>query len=432
MKSIILANESYTEGQPSRLITLDRLCGVTLLERHLRTLKTCKIQRATIIVQNGTEITQAIAESRTASHAFTQAVEQEHAATACDDDGDILLIAGDYFIEQRLIDYLINMSKPGVLVDRNPSRETRDFVSRSTHASAGCAVVTGKTLRSLFQRGIHRWENILDSLISNDADAIFDIDAIPTYSHSIRRHRRSRWMKIVERNDLEVAHTWVIDGAQKGSLDLPAQVLHAPIENDLVSRLTATSITPNQITLITSVAAWIVTWGILSGFMWLSLVGAAFVGILDGLDGKLARAKLMTSKVGELEHLSDMLFEYSWWLSLGWVLGQGSVSSPAFMTAIGLVAVNFADTVIGVLFWLLLGRTHNRILDNYTRFELAVRKISGRRNIYVWILLLIGPFTGLEIALSACVWWGVVSIAVRGGRTLWFVLTRQAPSEFSF
>ena len=104
----------------------------------------------------------------------------------------------------------------------------------------------------------------------------------------------------------------------------------------------------------------------------------------------------MTSKIGELEHLFDMLFEYSWWLSLGWVLGNGNVDSPAFMAAVGLVFLNFADSLTGVFFWFTLGQTHNRILDNYTPFELSVRKISGRRNTYVWLLLLAGPFIGVK------------------------------------
>jgi Phosphatidylglycerophosphate synthase len=38
---------------------------------------------------------------------------------------------------------------------------------------------------------------------------------------------------------------------------------------------------------------------------------ALIVGVLDGLDGKLARLKLETSKAGKLEHLFDALFENS-------------------------------------------------------------------------------------------------------------------------
>ena len=432
MKSVILVNECYHETGTSRVIALEQLCGVSLLKRHVRTLQKCGLQAVTIIVPNDAEVARLVADETAPSRNFVEVVQQDGAEAQLNGDEAILVIAGNYFIEQRLITHLISLPGPSLLVDRGPDQNTRELIPRSPHAAVGCAVVNETVLKSLFQGDTNHWQDIVESLVDDTATAQYDVETIPTYDHTIRRHRRDRWIKVTMSSDLNIAHSWIIDGAQKGSLDLPAQMLHAPIENYIVSRLCTTSITPNQVTLTTNVAAWAVTWGILSGFIWLALVGAAFVGILDGLDGKLARVKLMTSKIGELEHLLDMLFEYSWWLSLGWVLGNSNVDSPAFMAAVGLVFLNFADSMTGVFFWFTLGQTHNRILDNYTPFELSVRKISGRRNTYVWLLLLAGPFIGLNATLWICVLWGVVTIVVRGGRALWFISVRQAPTDFAF
>ena len=432
MKGVILVNEFFDEPQPARMVALERLCGVSLLERHVRNLRQCGVRAITIVVPNMRRIEVNIAERMGAQDRPVEIVEESEAELGLNEHDDLLVVAGDYFIEKRLIDHLIKESRPAFLVDHDPFQSTRNKESHGHYVSAGCARISGATLNSLLKNNTFRWQDIYHSLSSNKSISQLDVVDIPSYNHSIRRHRPSKWMRIKQDDDLNLAEQWVIDSAQKGSLDLPAKVLHAPIENRIVSRLCETSITPNQLTLITNIVAWIVTWGILSGFIWPALIGAALVGIMDGVDGKLARVKIMTSKIGKLEHAFDMLFEYSWWLSLGWVLGHANPNSPAFEAGIGLIILSFTDMLIGIVFWFMLGRTHNRTIDNYTPFELSVRKISGRRNIYIWLLLLCGPFIGLEAALWVCVWWGIVTIFVRGGRALWLLSTRQSPMDIVF
>lgn len=432
MKSIILANEFLAETRLAQPITLESLCGISLLERHLRTLNKCGARSISIIVPRGPGIANMVAQKIKKLGKLVEVIPEDRAAQNLKGDDDVLVIAGDYFIERQFLEYLVNEPRSCLLVDREKDKHAGETFTDSPDATVGCARISSATLCSLFQKNTYNWADIVQSLTNDETVPAFDVGALPTYNHAVRRHRRSKWMKVTNRAGLRKARNWAIEGAQKGSLDLPAQVLHAPIENHIVSRLCEASITPNQLTLVTNIAAWLVTWGILSGFVWISLVGAALVGIMDGLDGKLARVKVMTSKVGEMEHFFDMLFEYSWWLSLGWMLGGTSYNSTAFMAGVGLVIVNFADVVIGVIFWALLGRSHNRTIDNYTPFELSVRKIAGRRNIYIWLLLISGPFVGLEAALWLCVWWGIITIFIRGGRALWLVGTRQSPMDFAF
>lgn len=431
MKSIILANEFLAETRPRRLTALENLCGISLLERHVRNLKKSGVSSISIVIPAESDIAPMLMDKLKKLSALVEVVRQDAAARALRGEKELLIIAADYYIERQFIDYLAQASKPCLLLDRE-AHKVSQISANSPHGSVGCARIDGSTLCSLFAEGVYSWAGIVDALAEDDAIKHCDVGTLPTYNHAVRRHRQSKWISIGNGTALTKARSWIIEGAQKGSLDLPAKVLHAPIENFIVSRLCEGSITPNQLTLVTNIAAWLVTWGILSGFLWTSLIGAALVGIMDGLDGKLARVKVMTSKVGELEHLFDMIFEYSWWLCLGWVLGGASLSSAAFMAGIGLVIVSFADTLIGVIFWVVHGCWHNRTIDNYTPFELTVRKFGGRRNIYIWLMLITGPLIGLEAALWVCVWWGVVTIFIRGGRALWLGGTRRTPMEFAF
>ena len=118
----------------------------------------------------------------------------------------------------------------------------------------------------------------------------------------------------------------LLDAAQKGSLDFPAMV-HAPIENFLISHLCKTAITPNQLTAITNIAAWGATFLFATGRLGWGTILALVVGVLDGLDGKQARVKIETSKVGKLEHWFDAFFENSWWIALAYHL-QSSGTTP--------------------------------------------------------------------------------------------------------
>lgn len=106
---------------------------------------------------------------------------------------------------------------------------------------------------------------------------------------------------------------------RRKELDIPALV-HAPIETFLVSKLCKFPITPNQLTIFCNIIAWGATILFATGNLGCGIAVALAVGVLDGLDGKLARVKLETSKAGKLEHFFDVLFENSWWIALAFYL----------------------------------------------------------------------------------------------------------------
>src|SRR5262249_8333231 len=107
---------------------------------------------------------------------------------------------------------------------------------------------------------------------------------------------------------------------------------HAPIESWLVSNLWNSSIKPNQITFVTMLVGLVVTFCYAAGRLWLGTLGALLIGILDGLDGKLARIKVETTTLGKREHTLDYVVEMSWWTALAWHFHQsGQVPNSYLM-----------------------------------------------------------------------------------------------------
>ncbi|MFC1664732.1 CDP-alcohol phosphatidyltransferase family protein [Pseudomonadota bacterium] len=432
MKAIIFVTDLDSKD-PTAATVLDRLCGILLLERHIRTLRRCNITSAYVVAPRPSDIPERHRPKLTSLGIGVEFLTIADAAniTGLVDQEKVLFIAGEYLIEKELIQHVASSENEALLADSHPPVTAAEPVKvDETRVSAGCALLPGGFIKRLQNESDCSWHELIRVALDDRQPSVIDIDGLSRYNFSIRRHRRSFWMKIKDRKDLDIAKRALLEGVQKGSLDWPAKFVHAPIENRLVSWLCNFRITPNEITLITIGAAFIVTWLIYSGSLWVGLVGAALVGILDGLDGKLARIKMMTSKLGQLEHLSDVIFEYSWWLAISWVLANGDSSAAIFAAGLVLILCDLADRLIVLIFWHLLGRKYQRGPENYTQFDLAFKRIAGRRNIYIWILLIVGALVDIETAFWLCVFWCVMSVLVRGGRCWWLINRSSPPSEF--
>ena len=165
---------------------------------------------------------------------------------------------------------------------------------------------------------------------------------------------------------------------EKGASDFLAYYIHQPIENKLVSWLMHTPFTPNQATIVTNVAAYAVTYLFLTGHLLEGSILSFIVGIMDGIDGKLARAKDMATNLGKLEHAFDLLYEFSWIGALSYYFTQttGSVI-PLVYGLSAIVIISFYRMVYDTF-----GRAMGTSFDNFAPFERKFRRIAGRRNLY--------------------------------------------------
>ena len=197
------------------------------------------------------------------------------------------------------------------------------------------------------------------------------------------------------------------NNTQKGALDFPAYV-HEPIEKWLVSHLCHTPITPNQITLATAVLGLSVAILYASGNLLAGVVIALLIGVLDGVDGKLARLTERTTKIGKGEHALDYVLEMSWWAALAF-----HFQSTGQLPYAGWIWLAFfiSDVIDRLAKWT-VERRFGRKLDDLSHFDRLVRSIAGRRNIYTWLcalFVLIGlPAEGF---LALC-FWGIASTSI--------------------
>jgi len=200
---------------------------------------------------------------------------------------------------------------------------------------------------------------------------------------------------------------------EKGASDFLAYYVHQPLENRIVLRLVNTRVTPNQLTILTNAAAYCVTALFFFGFLLPGSILSFAVGLMDGLDGKLARARGKTTKLGTLEHAFDLLFEFSWLAALALFLFNSTGNAlPLILSLFSIVFIAFYRYCYD-----LFSRAMKTSLDNYGRFERLFRRVAGRRNLYN-IHILVGVLLGMPLySLMSILFHSAVTALVYAYRT---------------
>ena len=86
--------------------------------------------------------------------------------------------------------------------------------------------------------------------------------------------------------------------------------------------------------------------------------------------------------MGELEHLSDFVFELSWWAALAW---HFHATGTLRWAPLVLLALYLAEGLDGLVKLAALQRLRV-IIDDAAPSMRLVRLVGGRRNVYVWIM----------------------------------------------
>ncbi|HEU5238808.1 MAG TPA: CDP-alcohol phosphatidyltransferase family protein [Pyrinomonadaceae bacterium] len=406
---------------------LTELCGISTLERLLRTLQRCGIKRATILSSTPDPVAKELARPSWARAQLNLKVRtRPDGPVKLDQIIDIwprnskatpllLVVPADSVFDPRLLRALVSQGAPAALVDsgvRRPNLQTLIALAPDSPRGKLCGPVLLEYDWASAQDGL--LEESLRNGLEHDTLAALDVSTQPSYYVSIHRKLRPFWFPAPSLSNRKLAKRVLFDSIQKGPPDIPAWV-HAPIETFLVSRLCKTPITPNQLTLFCNVVAWTVTVLLVTGHVAWGLGLALVVGVLDGLDGKQARVKLETSNAGKLEHFFDALFENSWWLALAWHLSVSGKLPDAF-SYLGLL---IGAEVLNALARASIVRYYGKSISELGRFDRIFRLVGGRRNIYVWILalgLILGPVAG---AFKLIAWWEAVTAAVHLARAAW-------------
>jgi phosphatidylglycerophosphate synthase len=401
---------------------LTDLCGISLLERMRRTALHLGFRQATILSDSSKSVTEHVA--RQSWHREDIALEFRERkgprltigdVQDCLSAGRILVVYAGFYCDGRLLRSLAQAQTTSTLIDSDPPSIIAPLLENSDAYSSGrlpCATLLSSEWLSRKNRVTALAQEIaLDTMTGQIASV--DAAQQSAYVESMRRNVRPVFFPAPSSERRLLAERFLRDTTQSGVLDFPALV-HAPIEKWIVSHLCRTSITPNQITLGTAILGLSVTLLYAFGHLWVGALLALMVGILDGVDGKLARLKVQTTRIGKGEHLLDYFVEMSWWAALAYHFHATAQVRFAYVIWLIFFACDSLERLAKRSVKLRVGRS----IDDVSRFDRFVRYVAGRRNIYTWLFtffLIIGaPAKGF---ICLC-FWGLASAVIHIFRAL--------------
>jgi hypothetical protein len=223
--------------------------------------------------------------------------------------------------------------------------------------------------------------------------------------------------KITGKHDLPRGWKLLIDRASKHPADVVEKYVDPPIENWLVRKLCDTAVTPNLVTLLAIAVALTAASLFYQGLFLPAVLSAWAATVLDGVDGKLARVKLMmTTSLGKLGRIAGFCYENAWYLA--WAAYLTRADDPvAWEVGTALAVCNGCDQVLVAAFTQFRGKP----LGEMSRFDQWFNLVGGQRRIYL-AMLLVGFLIGMQLqALQAVLWWAVVTVFIHLGRIIYHV-----------
>ena len=364
---------------------LEPLCGVSTLERLLRILQRIGFGEATVLATDA-DIIAALnrpswARSELRVRVLPLATPVEAPST--------LRIPADLYCDARLLRALSNCTVTTDLVDSAPPLFVQPLLGSGRPVNSGAALIAGGTA------------------------TVLDAAAVPSYVVGMRRNIRPVFFSAPTPLLRLVAERIILDTAQNGTLDIPA-ILQSPVEDAVMRWLWCTSITPNQITAFGALVALLATASFATGHLWLGMVPALAIGVIDGLDGKQARVKIETTESGKLEHIFDFFIETSWWAALAfWFWRSGELPSAWICFGV-IMAAEGVDQLAKRAVKLRTGK----LLDDVAPFDRFVRRIGARRDIYIWALVVGLACRAAPQTYFFCAAWGAITAAVHVARAI--------------
>ena len=378
--------------------------GLSLLERQLRQLKTTGIDEVLLISSDFPEAVQvAVQKFRRVPPAISVIDGRLPVRGAWQADDMLLLIEDGVLIDSRLIATVMSAAEAGAPhAAFYPPRSVVVGIGDGTAVEwadedrlfASVAAVSGAVLTeaSDVEDGSARLNAALDGLRAADGQEIA-IGEIATYMPGLRRDLEILWRPVSSQTECAKATAVLIGRSQKSVLDWPARFIHPPVENLLVRLALPLPITPNFVTGVSTLIGLGIAYLFASGHMLAGLALALTIGALDGVDGTLARVKLLTSRIGQLEHILDKVVEYGWYLAIASYLAQVTGSQTAWALSAALICFSWAEGVQGEFY----RRLTLRQLDDAGNFERTFRLVGARRNTIVWALI---PFALYEVWMT--------------------------------
>lgn len=282
-------------------------------------------------------------------------------------DDDILILEADFLIDEKLLSMIIKHQRSAIFhCDAKP-----------------IALVLKKEDYSVILEKLD-FNNFRD--VSSRIREIIAIESIEL-NQLINKSDHDRpsvfCVKITSKSDIKKGKKLIIFRAQKG-LHFTSSI-NKRIEDRLIYLISEIKwITPNRITITANILALIIAIFFIRGWFKVAPILAYLVGIIDGLDGKLARARGVLTKLGHIEHSFDMLYEQIWYISFS--IGLYLSGYGTYPLILGLIFLLF-DTFVRHCY-MQFRITMGSPLKTYSKFDLLFARIDGRRNVYLIYMIL--------------------------------------------
>lgn len=420
-RGLILATQMTTGAAPYPC-TLLRVAGITMLERQIRLLRQLGVTEVVVLTSGLHPSLISEAERleklkvrivlRTIGAGFITDVFPASSPT------DWLLLDGTALVDFRLPKLLMEKDGHAIAIAPQASLPSQDAAQgiqlqfpQSPALFFGCACLTTSGAQQIgtADDGDSLGKK-LSEMIADGSLTPLTVTSLPSYISSMRRDLPYYWLPVRGPEDSERGQALLLAAAQKGTLDWPAKYIHPPIENWIVRHIWPWPVTPNQVTLVCNVIAYWAAVQFATGSLWGAILAALVVGVLDGVDGRLARVKQLASRLGGiLEHFCDAIYEYAWQFAIAYRLVAEGHGTLPYALAVFIVGVSLTEKVLLNMFEKRWGVP----LDDFSPFDRGFRLILARRNTYMWTLLIFIAFDALYIGYWVLAFHALISILER-------------------
>lgn len=329
------------------------------------------------------------------------------------EDGEVLVIRGDWVFEERVVRVLVD-ARDVVLVADDGNGRTVPVAAhvRAPDAAAAYDRVAGQG------GGAASLPSAVSAL---DASALCG-----GYNDALRK-REAPYVLPLTPGSRKAVEKRMFAASYKGVTDVITKYVW-PWPALWVTRLAARlGLSPNMVTATSFVMVLAAMYAFWTGAFWTGLAAAYVMVFLDTVDGKLARVTVTSSRWGNVfDHGIDLIHPPFWYWA--WWVGIDAVDPGLSEGMLAWCEVALATNVVGYV----VGRVIEGIFINAFGFEMHVwkpidskmREITARRNPNLLLLTLSLPVAGPVFGFLAVAVWTALCTVFHAARLLQALVKR--------